>query len=457
MIFLKKKKKFNENKNDFLNEKFLNNKNIDELIKIIHKNPILVGKIFRLLNLYKSISIFRILDLTIKKKVIDQLPLIKKMELLNNLSVDDRVSFLENLPNHFLKDLIKYLNPEEKKKTLVSLGYPENSVGRLMIPYYLAVKKTWKVQDVLDHIRKEVKNSDFIEIIYVIDEKGKLIDDIKIKEFLLVDPKTKVSYIMKKKSTVSLKVTDTEEEATKIFSMNNRVSLPVVDHYNYLLGIVTVDDILWVLNENYREDFQKIGGVEVLNQSYMNIPLYSLIKKRAGWLILLFIGEMFTTTVMQNFSSVIERAVVLALFIPLVVSSGGNSGSQASSLIIQAMALGEVKIKDWWIVMKREIVCGFFLGSILGLTGFLRVVVWHNAKLFNYGPHWILVGISVFFSLIGIVLWGTLSGSMLPFIIKKFKGDPATSSAPFVATIVDVIGLIIYFSISYTLLHGTLL
>ncbi len=379
------------------------------------------------------------------------------MELLNNLSVDDRVSFLENLPNHFLKDLIKYLNPEEKKKTLVSLGYPENSVGRLMIPYYLAVKKTWKVQDVLDHIRKEVKNSDFIEIIYVIDEKGKLIDDIKIKEFLLVDPKTKVSYIMKKKSTVSLKVTDTEEEATKIFSMNNRVSLPVVDHYNYLLGIVTVDDILWVLNENYREDFQKIGGVEVLNQSYMNIPLYSLIKKRAGWLILLFIGEMFTTTVMQNFSSVIERAVVLALFIPLVVSSGGNSGSQASSLIIQAMALGEVKIKDWWIVMKREIVCGFFLGSILGLTGFLRVVVWHNAKLFNYGPHWILVGISVFFSLIGIVLWGTLSGSMLPFIIKKFKGDPATSSAPFVATIVDVIGLIIYFSISYTLLHGTLL
>ncbi len=379
------------------------------------------------------------------------------MELLNNLSVDDRISFLENLPKNILKDLIKYLNKEEKCKILVSLGYPKNSIGCLMIPSYLAVQKTWSVQEVLDYIRKEVKKSDVIEIVYVVDEKGKLIDDIKIREFLLVDPNTKVYDLINCQFTEILNITDTEKEATKIFSMSHRISLPVIDDQNFLLGIVTVDDILWVLNENYREDFQKIGGMEALNQSYLNVPLYKLIKKRAGWLILLFIGEMLTTTVMQKFSSVIERAVVLALFIPLVVSSGGNSGSQAASLIIQAMALGEVKIKDWWIVMKREIICGFFLGSILGLTGFIRVIAWHKIHLFNYGSHWILVGFTVFLSLIGVVLWGTLSGSMLPFIIKKLRGDPASSSAPFVATLVDVVGLMIYFYISYFLLNGTLL
>lgn len=379
------------------------------------------------------------------------------MELLNKLSVDDRVSFLENLPKNSLKDLIKYLNPEEKRNTLVSLGYPENSVGRLMIPYYLAVQDTWSVQEVLDYIRKEGKNSDVIEIVYIVNQKGKLVDDIKIQEFLLVDPATKVVDLMDGRYTAVLSVTDTEEEATKIFSMNNRVSLPVIDDQKILLGIVTIDDILWVVNENYREDIQKIGGMEALNQSYLNVPLSKLIKKRAGWLTLLFIGEMLTTTVMQYFSSAIEKAVVLALFIPLVVSSGGNSGSQAASLIIQAMALGEVKMKDWWIVMRREIICGFFLGSILGLTGFIRVLTWHKINIFNYGPHWILIGITIFLSLIGVVLWGTFSGSMLPFIIKKFKGDPASSSAPFVATLVDVFGLIIYFSISYILLQGTLL
>ncbi|WP_185856667.1 magnesium transporter [Blattabacterium cuenoti] len=452
---------FNEDQDYINNDKFINNQTINRLIKILHQNPNDVVKIFSLLKLCKATSIFRILDFSTKKKIIKDLSSIKKMELLNNLSVDDRISFLENLPKDLLKDLIKYLNKEEKCKILVSLGYPKNSIGCLMIPYYLAVQENWSVQEVLDYIRKEVKNSDVIEIIYIVNKKGKLIDDIKIREFLLVDPNTKVYDLINGEypppPTKFLNITDTDKEATKIFSMSNRISLPVIDDHNFLLGIVTVDDVLWVLNENYREDFQKIGEMEALNQSYLNVPLYKLIKKRAGWLILLFIGEMLTTTVMQKFSSVIERAMVLALFIPLVVSSGGNSGSQAASLIIQAMALGEVKIKDWWIVMQREIICGFFLGSILGLTGFIRVIVWHKIHLFNYGSHWILVGFTVFLSLIGVVLWGTLSGSMLPFIIKKLRGDPASSSAPFVATLVDVVGLMIYFSISYFLLNGTLL
>ncbi|WP_317167316.1 magnesium transporter [Blattabacterium cuenoti] len=391
--------------------------------------------------------------------MIEQLPLVKKIYFLNKLSIHDRINFLKNLTKKSLKNFIKYLNTEEKRKTLVFfLGYPENSVGRLMIPYYLAVQDTWSVQEVLNYIRKEGKNNDFIEIVYIINKKGKLLNDIKIREFLFVDRNTKVSQLMKKQyHPVFLSVMNTEEEAIKMFSVNNRMSLPVIDDKNILLGIVTIDDILWVSNTNYREDIQKIGGMQTLNQSYLKVPLSKLIKKRAGWLILLFIGEMLTTTVMQAFSSVIEKAIVLALFIPLVVSSGGNSGAQAASLIIQAMALGEVKIKDWWIVMRREIICGFFLGSILGITGFIRIFTWHKIHFFNYGPHWILVGLTIFLSLIGVVLWGTLSGSMFPFIIKKFKGDPASSSAPFVATLVDVVGLIIYFSMSYLLLHGILL
>ncbi|WP_185865927.1 magnesium transporter [Blattabacterium cuenoti] len=449
---------FNEHHYYLINDdKFLNNQTINSLMKIIHHHPNDVVKIFNLLKLCKAISVFNELDFSIKKKIIEEFSSIKRMELLNNLSVKDRFSFLEKIPKNLLKDLIKYLNPEEKRKILVSLGYPENSIGCLMIPYYLSVQKTWKVQEVFDYIRKEVKNSDIVEIVYIVDQKGKLVDDIKLRDFLLVDPNTRVSDLMESQSSSALNLKDTEEKASKIFSMNNRVSLPVIDDHNFLLGIVTVSDLLLILNENYREDLQKIGGMEALNQSYLNEPLYRLIKKRAGWLILLFIGEMLTTTVMQEFSSVIEKAVVLALFIPLVVSSGGNSGAQAASLIIQAMALGEVKIKDWWIVMQREIICGFFLGSILGLTGFIRVIAWHKINLFNYGPHWILVGLTVFFSLVGVVLWGTLSGSMLPFIIKKFRGDPASSSVPFVATLVDVIGLIIYFSMSYILLRGTLL
>ncbi|WP_185860626.1 magnesium transporter [Blattabacterium cuenoti] len=447
---------FNEDQDYLNNDKFLNSQTVSRLMKIIHHNPNNVVKIFSFLKLYKAIYIFRKLDFSVKKKIIKGLPSIKKMELLNNLSIDDRVYFLEKIPKNFLKYLIKYLSPEDKYKTLVSLGYPKNSIGRFIIPYYLAVQKTWSVQEVLDYIRKEVKNSDFIEIVYIVDKKGKLINNIKIREFLLVDPDTKVSDLINGQHIETLNITtDTEKEATKMFSMSNRISFPVIDDHNYLLGIVTLDDIF--VNKNSREYFQKKGGMEASNQSYLNVPLYKLIKKRAGWLILLFIGEMLTTTVMQKFSSVIEKAVVLALFIPLVVSSGGNSGSQAASLIIQAMALGEVKIKDWWIVMRREIICGFFLGSILGLTGFIRVVAWHKIHLFNYGTHWILLGLTVFFSLIGVVLWGTLSGAMLPFIIKKLRGDPASSSAPFVATLVDVVGLIIYFSISYLLLHGTLL
>jgi magnesium transporter len=238
--------------------------------------------------------------------------------------------------------------------------------------------------------------------------------------------------------------------------MNNRTALPVTDSENILLGIVTVDDILWIANEEYTEDIQKIGGTEALDEPYLDINLFRLVKKRVGWLVILFLGEMLTATAMGFFEHAIEKAVVLALFIPLIISSGGNSGSQASTLIIQAMALGEVTIADWWRVMRREIMSGLMLGITLGIIGFFRIAVFSMFSTM-YGPHWILVGFTIGFSLVGVVLWGSLAGSMLPLLLKKVGADPATSSAPFVATLVDVTGLIIYFTVAVMFMKGVLL
>lgn len=434
----------------------LNEKNISDLVEFIQIYSHYGAFIINNLEIARAIGVFKTLDFFIQKKIIENLPIHKIVELLNELQVDDRVDFLEELPKDLVKEMIKYLSPEEKRQTLVSLGYPEDSVGRLMIPDYIAIKDSWKVKDVLDYIRNEGKNSETIEVIYVVNEKGQLVDDIRIREFLLVDLDTPVSNLSDGRY-ISLSVTDSEEEAIQVFNMNNRVALPVVDDQNRLLGIVTIDDILWVANENYSEDIQKIGGMEVLDQPYMRVPLTELIRKRAGWLTVLFLGEMFTATAMQYFEGTIAKVVVLSMFLPLVISSGGNSGSQAASLIIQAMAMGEIQLKDWWRIMRREFLCGLSLGSILGITGFIRISIWQKANFYDYGPHWMLVALTVSFTLIGIVLWGTFSGSMLPILIKKLGGNPANSSAPFVATLVDVTGIIIYFSIAYVFLRGVLL
>jgi magnesium transporter len=288
-----------------------------------------------------------------------------------------------------------------------------------------------------------------------VDEKGKLIDDFRIREFLLVAPDTMVHTLMDDRF-VALHVNDEQEEAIQIFRMENRVALPVVDDEGILLGIVTIDDMLWIANEEHTEDIQKIGGTEALDEPYLDMPLLKLIKKRVGWLIILFIGEMLTATAMSFFEDEIAKAVVLALFVPLIISSGGNSGSQASTLIIQAMALGEISISDWWRVMRRELISGVLLGGVLGIIGFTRILLW-NQLFHSYGEHTVLIGMVVGISLVGVVLWGTLSGSMLPLILKRLGADPATSSAPFVATLVDVTGLIIYFSVAYTFMSGILL
>ncbi len=375
--------------------------------------------------------------------------------ILNSMPDDDRTLLLEEMPAGATKQLLALLTPEESAAALKQLGYPEGTIGRLMTPHYVAVREEWTVQYVLDYIREHGQDSETLSMIYVVDEKGVLIDDIRIRNFLLAPLTAKVSDIMDYRY-VALKAADSQQSAVQIFKEQDRKALPVTDSAGELIGIVTIDDVLNVAEEAATREIQKIGGSEALDEPYMQISFADLVKKRAGWLIILFVGEMLTATAMGFFEKEIERAVVLALFIPLIISSGGNSGSQASTLVIRALALGEVELHEWWRVARRELCSGLALGGILGTIGFFRVSIW---SLFSniYGPHWLLVALTVGLALIGIVLWGTLAGSMLPFILRRLGFDPATSSAPFVATLVDVTGLVIYFSVALVILRGALL
>lgn len=437
-------------------QEFLNDQNISDVADLIYDNEDYECQIISNLSIHRAASVFKIIELPTQKRIIKNLPSIKTTELLNELPADDRVAFLEELPTSIVRDLIKTLDPDERIVTLELLGYPENSMGRIMTPDYVYVYEENTVAEVFQTIRKHARGSETIDVLYVINEKGELLDDIRIRDFILAEPTTKVSDLMDGRFIV-LHVNDDQEMASEVFKMNNRVALPVTDENNILLGIVTIDDILWVAEEEYSEDMQKIGGTEALDEPYLEMPLLKLFKKRIGWLVILFLGEMLTATAMSYFEGEIQKFVVLALFIPLIISSGGNTGSQASTLIIQAMAVGEITIANWWRVIRREIVQGLMLGSTLGLIGFVRVIVWSKIFPQIYGAHYVLVAFTVGFALLGVVLWGTLSGSMLPILIKRLKGDPAVSSAPFVATLVDVTGLVIYFSVAYLFLRGILL
>ncbi len=435
---------------------FLNQQNISDVADLIYENETYETQIISHLSIHRAASVFKILELPTQKRIIKNLTAFKSAELLNELSPDDRTSFLGELPSNSVRELVKTLNPEERKITLALLGYPEGSVGRLMTPDYVYVYEHNTVEDVFTTIRKFAKKDETIDVIYVINDKGELLDDIRIKDFIMASPDKKVNELMDSRF-IALNAEDDQEVANEAFKMNNRVALPVVSSSKKLLGIVTIDDVLWVANEEFSEDMQKIGGTQALDEPYLEMSLLKLFKKRVGWLIVLFVGELLTATAMGYFEGEIQKAVVLALFIPLIISSGGNTGSQASTLIIQAMAVGEISISNWWRVMRREVVQGVLLGAVLGVLGFLRVVIWGKIMPNIYGEHELLIALTVGFSLLGVVLWGTLTGSMLPIILKKLGADPAVSSAPFVATLVDVTGLIIYFSFAYLFLQGSLL
>jgi magnesium transporter len=445
-----------ESGNETATREYLDHQNISDVAELINHFPDQEAYIITHMKTNRAANVFKILDLAEQKKIIHELPPFKTAELLNALSPDDRTDFLEELPSNAVRELIKLLDPEERKTTLSLLGYPEDSIGRLMTPDYVWVYPHNTVEEVFATIRKYGKDSETINVIYVINENGELQDDIRIRDFILNPPNKKVSDLMDNRVT-SLNAYDDQETASEVFKMENRVALPVVSNSNKLLGIVTIDDILWVAEEEFSEDMQKMGGTEALDQPYLETPILKLFKKRITWLVVLFLGEMLTATAMKYFEAEIAKAVVLVLFVPLIISSGGNSGSQASTLIIQAMAVGEISIRDWWRVMRREIISGLLLGTVLGLIGFLRVVVWSQIFPDVYGAHNVMVALVVGISLLGVVIWGTLSGSMLPIFLKKLGADPAVSSAPFVATLVDVTGLVIYFGTALIFLKGLLL
>ncbi len=429
---------------------------IAEIIENSQKSDQII--LFRLLPRKQAKETFQYLSLENQGSIIEGMATnsTKIADLLNDLDPDDRTAFFEELPGQVTQRLIQMLSKEEREIAIKLLGYPEDSIGRLMTPEYVAVKPHYTVQQALEHIRRYGSNSETLNVIYIVDNRWKLIDDIRIKEIILASPDQVISEISDNRF-VSLNAYNDQEIAVKVFQDHDRVALPVTDTDGTLLGIVTIDDVMDVAEQESTEDFQKFGGTEGLDLSYTKTSLIELVRKRAGWLIILFLSEMLTASAMAYFDEEIAKAVVLALFVPLIISSGGNSGSQAASLIIRSLALDELKLRNWWYVMKKEIFSGILLGAILGIIGFVRIFIWQETGLYDYGEYWLWIGLSVSVSLIFIVLWGTLSGSMIPFILKKIGLDPATASAPFVATLVDVTGLIIYFSVAALFLGGKLL
>lgn len=429
--------------------------------------PAEIAALFSELSAEQQAPLFRVLPRELAADTFEYLSLHEQEELLkglgqedvaailNEMVDDDRTRLLEELPASATRQMLALLNDKERAIASRLLGYPEGSVGRLMTPHYIALRPDWTVQEALAHIRAHGQDSETLNLVYVVNEQGRLIDDIRIRKFLLASPEQHVTDLMDQRF-VALKASDDRATAVRVFRAADLAALPVTDSDGVLIGIVTSDDILDVAETLATEEMQKFGGSETLDEPYMRIAFLSMIKKRAGWLVILFLGEMLTATAMGFFEKEIERAVVLALFVPLIISSGGNSGSQAATLVIRALALGEVKLRDWWRVMRREIFSGLALGMILGTIGFLRIAVW-SAFSEMYGPHWLLVALTVGLALVGIVLWGTLSGSMLPLLLRRLGFDPAASSAPFVATLVDVTGLVIYFSVAAVILRGTLL
>ncbi len=413
---------------------------------------------FRFLQRDDAAIVFSYLEPEKQAALIKELGQEGALRVVDAMSPDDRIRLLDELPEEVAHRLIAELPAESRKVTQAILGYPERSVGRLMTPDYVRVRPEWTAAQALDHIRRYGRDAETVNVVYVVDEQGKLIDDVRLRQILFAEPSSTVDSLMNR-SFVALRADQDQEEAVDLLTRYDRTALPVVDSRGVLLGIVTHDDVADVAQQAATEDMQKMGGMEALDEPYMQISLWRLVKKRGGWLAALFLGEMLTATAMTHYEDRVSQAVVLSLFLPLIISSGGNSGSQASTLIIRAMALKEITLADWFRVFRRELLTGLALGAFLGIIGMFRVLLWRVLGWDGgrYTEHYVLVGMTIACSLIGVVLWGSLSGSMLPFLLRKLKLDPAAISAPLVATMVDVTGLIIYFTTAKLILHGTLL
>ncbi len=416
------------------------------------------AKVVAAMPFHLAVQVFDEPELERRDEIFERLPDEVAVPLIEAMSSDQQVGLFRHLKEADRARLLHVLDAPTRDSLKLLMSYPPTSAGGIMTTEFVGVPNTWTALQVRRHISEVGSAKETVYAIYVIDERShKLVKVISLREVIMAASEAPVSEIGETRRPVSTRPYVDREDVARLISKYNLLAIPVLDDGGHILGIVTVDDVIDALISEQTEDVQKFGGMEALDEPYMEIKFLSMVRKRAGWLCALFLGEMLTATAMGHFEHEIERAVVLAIFLPLIISSGGNSGSQATSLIIRAMALREVSLKDWWRVALREIPSGLTLGLILGAIGFVRIVLWQGLGLYDYGIHYHLVAITVSLALVGVVLFGSLTGSMLPFVLRRIGFDPASASAPFVATLVDVTGLIIFFSVALVVLRGTLL
>jgi magnesium transporter len=378
--------------------------------------------------------------------------------LIDAMSADQQADLFRELDDAERARLLKLVEQPTRDALKLLLRYPPDTAGGIMTTEFVSMPTTWTVDQALAYISRVGRAKETIYAIYVLDPTDhRLVHAVSLRELMLADRAARVADVGDQRAPLSVSPLTDREEVARLISKYNLLAVPVVDEGNHVLGIVTVDDVIDAIVREQTEDVYRLGGMEALDVPYTEIGFGTMIRKRAGWLCALFLGEMLTATAMGHFEGEIARAVVLSLFIPLIISSGGNSGSQATSLIIRALALRELHVGDWWRVALRELPSGLALGAILGTIGIMRIVLWQRLGWYNYGPHWPLVALTVGCALVGVVTFGSLTGSMLPFLLKRLGFDPASASAPFVATLVDVTGLVIYFTVAFFILRGTLL
>lgn len=410
------------------------------------------------LNLAYAIELFDKPELQNREELLESLPAEKSKAILDGMSADEAKNVFQKMNLTTQKYLFALLSPVTRAEINKLRDYPDSSAGSLMTTEFITVPSSWNVEKVLAHIREVEHTRETVYSSYAIDpHTGELIKAISLRNLILADGKENILTAARGEQAIAISPYTDREDVARLFRRHDLLAVPVVDGGNHVIGIVTVDDVLDSMAQEMSEDTYKFGGMEALDKPYTNITFFEMFKKRAGWLSILFISEMLTASAMQYFSIELQKATVLSLFIPLIMSSGGNSGSQATSLIIRALALRELKIKDWFSVAMRELPTGIALGALLGAIIILRIFLWQVFGFYNYGEHFMLISLSVCLSLIGVVTFGSLTGSMLPFLLKRLGFDPASASAPFVATLVDVTGLVIYFSIAMVVMRGTLL
>lgn len=444
-------------------------------------DPADAGVGFRFLPRDLAAAAFAYIPAERQEELISHLGTDSAVGVLEAMTPDDRARLVDELPEEVAQRLVASLSPETRKVTQAILGYPPQSVGRLMTPDYVRLRPEWTCAKAIDHIRRYGRDAETINVVYVVDEQGRLIDDLRLRQVLLAAPEATVESVMNR-NFVTLRADQDREEAVRTMARYDRNALPVVDSRGALIGIVTSDDVADVAQAEATEDIQKMGAVGTLDEPFDRAGVLFLVRKRAPWLALLFLSELLTSNALVYFDDQIKRLSILAVFVPAIISSGGNSGSQASTLVIRALALGEIHLADWWRVLRRELLVAGILGVIVAAIGFVRINLWgllgwwvgHKTDPatgrdlldpatglpvpdHSVQEHYGVLAVAISCSLVGVVLWGSIMGAMLPFLLKKCRLDPAGSSTPFVATLVDVTGILIYFTCAIVILKGTLL